>query len=140
MESVMATETTLPRRSHLSIPDEDFFRILDEAAPAADPLPARAEPARTLTRFNRANLRNLVQDGQIFSVEFIKRTTGELRRMVCRLGVKKHLRGGTAAYDAREHNLLTVFDMEKNGYRSIPVEAVLSLTVHGHTFRFAGAI
>ncbi len=88
--------------------------------------------------FNRTNLRALVQDGQIFSVEFIKRTDGSLRRMVCRLGVKKHLKGGTAAYDAKEHNLLTVFDMENRGYRSIPVEAVQSLTVHGQTFSFAG--
>jgi hypothetical protein len=28
--------------------------------------------------------------------------------------------------------------MEKGGYRSIPVEAVHSLTVHGQTFNFAG--
>jgi hypothetical protein len=127
MEYVMATENTLPHANPLSIP-------------ATDPLPDHMEPSRTINGFNRINLRNLVQDGQIFSVEFIKRTTGELRRMVCRLGVKKHLKGGTAAYDAKEHNLLTVFDMEKNGYRSIPVEAVLSLTVHGQTFRFTEAI
>lgn len=92
----------------------------------------------TAPAFNRTNLRALVRDGQIFSVEFIKRTDGSLRRMVCRLGVKKHLKGGTAAYDAKEHDLLTVFDMEKGGYRSIPVEAVQSLTVHGQTFNFAG--
>jgi hypothetical protein len=90
------------------------------------------------TAFNLTNLRALVHDGQIFSVEFTKRTTGEIRRMVCRLGVKKHLTGGGAAYDAKARNLLTVFDMEKGGYRSIPVEAVHSLTVHGQTFNFAG--
>jgi hypothetical protein len=87
--------------------------------------------------FNRANLRALVQDGQIFAVEFVKRTDGGLRRMTCRLGVKKHLKGGDAAYSAKEHNLLTVFDMDKGGYRSIPVESVQSLTVHGQTFTFA---
>ncbi|GEM_PF-6069765 len=37
--------------------------------------------------FNRANLRALVRDGKIFAVEFIKRTDGSLRRMVCRLDV-----------------------------------------------------
>lgn len=87
---------------------------------------------------NRANLKALVQDGQIFAVEFIKRTDGSLRRMVCRLGVKKHLKGGGVAYDTKAHNLLTVFDMEKGGYRSIPVEAVQRLTVHGQTLNFAG--
>jgi hypothetical protein len=90
--------------------------------------------------FNRTNLRALVQDGQIFSVEFIKRTDGNLRRMICRLGVKKHLKGGAASCDTKAHNLLTVFDMEKGGYRSIPVDAVQSLTVHGQTFTFAGGI
>ncbi|MDR2875971.1 MAG: hypothetical protein LBV44_08615 [Methylobacillus sp.] len=91
------------------------------------------------TAFNRTNLRALVQDGQIFSVEFIKRTTGELRKMTCRLGVKNHLRGGSTSYNPSEHNLLTVFDMEKGGYRSIPVEMVQRLTVHGQTFNFVGA-
>ena len=94
--------------------------------------------ATSLPAFNRSNLRALVKDGQIFSVEFIKRTDGSLRHMVCRLGLKKHLRGGSAAYDAKEHDLLTVFDMEKGGYRSIPVDAVRSLTVRGQQFSFAG--
>ena len=71
--------------------------------------------ATSLPAFNRSNFRALVKDGQIFSVEFIKRTDGSLRHMVCRLGVKKHLKGGSAAYDAKEHDLLTVFDMERAG-------------------------
>ncbi len=86
--------------------------------------------------FNRANLRNLVSDGGIFSVEFIKRTDGSLRKMVCRLGVKKHLKGGQKAYSTKAHNLLTVFDMENKGYRSIPVDAIQRLCVNGQTFSF----
>jgi len=92
-----------------------------------------------LPQFNLANLHNLVADGAIFSVEFIKRTDGSLRKMVCRLGVKKHLKGGSKAYDAKAKNLLSVFDMEKEGYRSIPVEAIQRISVHGQTFNFAGA-
>ena len=87
--------------------------------------------------FNRANLRNLVSDGGIFSVEFIKRTDGSLRKMICRLGVKKHLHGGKARYSAKAHDLLTVFDMEQKGYRSIPVDAIQRLCVNGQTFCFA---
>lgn len=87
--------------------------------------------------FNLANLQNLVSDGAIFSVWFIKRSSGDLRKMVCRLGVKKHLKGGSKAYDPKQHNLLTVFDMEKAGYRSIPVDAIRRLSVHGQTFDFA---
>ena len=90
----------------------------------------------TVTQFNRTNLRNLVSDGGIFSVEFIKRSNGQLRKMVCRLGVKKHLKGGQKAYSTKVHNLLTVFDMENKGYRSIPVEAIQRLSVNGQTFSF----
>ncbi len=57
--------------------------------------------------------------------------------MVCRLGVKKHLRGGAKAYDSKQHNLLTVFDMENEGYRSIPVDSIQRLSVNGQTFTFA---
>lgn len=87
-------------------------------------------------RLNRANLRNLVSDGMIFSVEFVKRTDGKLRKMVCRLGVRKHLKGGTKAYDPKQHDLLCVFDMENEGYRSIPVDAIRRLSVNGQTFSF----
>ena len=91
----------------------------------------------TVTQFNRTNLRNLVADGGIFSVEFIKRSNGQLRKMVCRLGVKKHLKGGQKAYSTKAHNLLTVFDMENKGYRSIPVDAIQRISVNGQTFSFA---
>jgi len=91
----------------------------------------------TLPQFNISNLDKLVSDGQIFYIEFIKRTTGELRKMRCRTGVKKHLKGGNKAYDAKAKNLITVFDMENNGYRSIPAEGVRSLTVSGQHFDFA---
>jgi len=96
-----------------------------------------AEVVEPVTRFNHKNLQNLVSNGAIFSVEFIKRSNGELRKMVCRLGVKKHLRGGDKAYDSKQHNLLTVFDMEKEGYRSIPVDAIQRLSVNGQTFTFS---
>ena len=88
------------------------------------------------TGFNLRNLQNLVDDGSIFYVEFIKRTTGELRKMQCRLGVKKHLKGGSKAYDSAAKNLLTVFDMKAEGYRSIPLESIQCLTIGGQTFNF----
>ena len=89
--------------------------------------------------FNLTNLHNLVSDGTIFSVDFIKRGNGKLRKMTCRLGVKKHLKGGSQAYDSKKRNLLTVFDMENKGYRSIPVEAIQRLSVHSQIFNFGGA-
>lgn len=66
----------------------------------------------------------------IFYVEFIKRTTGEHRKMTCRKGVKKHLKGGEKAYSDREYDLMTVFDMDKVGYRAINLREVTKLTIN----------
>ena len=98
----------------------------------------QAQATDTQATFNRRNLKNLISDGAIFYVEFIKRSTGDLRKMKCRAGVKKYLKGGSKAYSTKQHNLLTVFDMEAKGYRSIPVEAIQRLTVGGQTFNAMG--
>ncbi len=93
-------------------------------------------PALTPTALNLRNLQNLVSDGAIFHVSFIKRTTGERRLMQCRTGVKKHLKGGKKSFSDKAKNLLTVFDMKAKGYRSIPVEAIQALTINGQSFNF----
>lgn len=72
--------------------------------------------------------------GAFFTVDFVKRTTGELRSMNCRTGVQKHLKGGDAAYNFTEHNLVSVWDVEKKGYRSIPVESIKRLALGGEEF------
>lgn len=94
-------------------------------------------PEPTPDRLNYRNLSNLVSDGSIFSVEFVRRTDGKRRKMICRMGVTKHLRGGKKAYNPAAHDLLTVFDMENKGYRSIPVDAILSLCVNGQSFTYS---
>jgi hypothetical protein len=75
-------------------------------------------------------------EGKIFSVRFIKRTTGEERKMRCRLGVTSHLKGGEKAFDDADYQLVTVFDLAKESYRSIPLDAVLSITFDGKTVNF----
>jgi hypothetical protein len=69
--------------------------------------------------------------GRFVAVEFRKRTTGTIRRMVCRLGVRKHWRGGPRAYDAVAQRLITVYDLGVRGYRSIPVEGIRRVKVRG---------
>jgi len=71
-------------------------------------------------------LKELVGENNIFTVDFIKKD-GTLRTMNCRLGVKKHLKGGTLAYDAEEKNLLPVFDMVKSAYRNINVSTIIEI-------------
>ena len=79
----------------------------------------------------REIVRALVSDGKVFSVEFVRRSDGKRRTMQARLGVERALKGGKRAYDEAEHGLLTVFDMERKGYRSVPVEGIRALAVRG---------
>lgn len=72
--------------------------------------------------------------GKFFSCTFVKRTTGEKRRMICRLGVKSRLRGGEKAYVDEEKGLLSVFDTEKDDYRCIPCENVTDITLEGVSY------
>jgi hypothetical protein len=102
------------------------------------------------TPVTRALLFEMIgNDGRFFSCRFHKRGNGELREMNCRLGVKKHLKGGVAAYDREEKNVICVYDPiaedkkikledgshpRTGGYRSISVEALIYLRVDGCGF------
>jgi hypothetical protein len=74
--------------------------------------------------------KEMVNDGKIFSVVFTKKD-GTIRKMVARLGVRKHLKGGELKYDAAARNLLPVFDMEKEEYRMINVSTIHEIKVGG---------
>ena len=67
---------------------------------------------------------------RIFHVAFLKKN-GELRRMKCRLGVKKHLKGGRLSFKPKEYNLLVVFDMDKGGYRMVNLDTIMSISMKG---------
>lgn len=79
----------------------------------------------------RAFLKQAADNGKIFSVTFTKRTTGESRTMLCRLGVTSHLAGGEKKFSDEEKGLLTVFSLDANGYRSISCEAVQRVKIGG---------
>jgi hypothetical protein len=70
-------------------------------------------------------------DGKIFRVEFIKRTTGEVRVMVARLGVSKGVTGVGLKFDPLAKGLLTCFDMQKGQFRTINLDSVTSLRLAG---------
>lgn len=74
------------------------------------------------------------ESGHIFAVEFIKRTDGSIREMLCRTGVTKGTHGGSMGYDPKDHGLLSVYDMQKQGFRSIPVENILHLSMGGQRY------
>lgn len=89
-----------------------------------------------MERRTHAEIAELVRstNGRVFTVTFIKRTDGQRRTMNARLGVKKHLAGGKKAFSDKDKGLITVFDMQKGGYRSFPVDSVVCATIDGVDF------
>lgn len=71
---------------------------------------------------------------RFFTVRFVKRTTGEERTMNCRRMVRKHLRGGESAYNFDERKLVSVFDVQRGGYRCFPIDGVRELRAHGKRY------
>lgn len=79
--------------------------------------------------------------GRIFEISFTKRSTGEERKIVGRLGVKKYLKNGTLKYNPESLNLITVFELKTKdrpgGYKAIPVENILNININGEKYEFA---
>jgi hypothetical protein len=76
----------------------------------------------------------LNQEGKMMSVEFIKRTNGEVREMNCRTGVRKHLSGEGSKYSFKDNDLISVFDLQKNGYRTINARAITKVRAGGREY------
>lgn len=68
--------------------------------------------------------------GKIFSVTFVKKD-GTVRDMVCRREVLCHLKGGTLGYNPEDFNLIGVFDMKVQDYRSINLSTLQKLKMNG---------
>lgn len=70
-----------------------------------------------------------------FTVTFVKRTTGELRTMNCRTGVKKYVTGVGMKYNPREKNLLPVWERRSDGegaenYRNVNLNDLVTLVIN----------
>jgi len=66
--------------------------------------------------------------GRIFRANFVKKDNS-LRTMVCRLGVKKGVKGIGMSYNPAEKGLIGVFDMQKNEFRMINIKTLHSLRI-----------
>lgn len=73
-------------------------------------------------------------NGKVFRATFIKRSTGELRHLVGRLGVTKDQKGVGLKYDPATKNLLTVYDFQKRGYRMINLDGLKEVVFQGKTY------
>ena len=80
--------------------------------------------------------------GTLVSVTFVKRTNGEVRKMLCRTSVKKGVKGVGLKFNPKNRNLIGVYDFQKvregadpwKCYRFVPIDAVLSMRVRGKTY------
>ena len=92
------------------------------------------ELAKTERKVNTIPFRRAIEflqnetQGRIFSAYFQK-TDGSMREMVCRRGVKAHLRGGELPYDPKLKLLLPVFDMQEEGYRMVNLRTLVSFNI-----------
>jgi hypothetical protein len=84
---------------------------------------------KTITRDNLFNL-ICKNKSNIFSVVFLKKD-GSIRKMICRFGVKKHLKGGSLKFDPIKRGLLVVFDMQKESYRMINLKTITNINMKG---------
>ena len=92
-----------------------------------------------MTRINRKKLLELIRENKsnIFSVVFLKKD-GTIRRMICRLGVKKYVNGKGLKYDPIERGLLGVFDMQKEAYRMVNLNTISNIKMKGVEYYVEG--
>ncbi len=83
---------------------------------------------------NRNQLVDFINNtsGKFFTVAFTKKD-GSTRVMNARIGVTKHLKGGTATYSANPNNI-GVFDTVKGGYRCFDKNSVKAITFKDETY------
>lgn len=84
---------------------------------------------------DNVHLLKKILGNSFFSVVFVKKT-GELRKMQCRLGVKKHLKGGELKYNPDDHSYMIVFDTVKQAYRTINLNTIQYIAFKGIQFNF----
>lgn len=99
---------------------------------------------KELTTKDKEKVRKLIEatKGKFFRVVFTKRTTGEIRTMLCRTGVAKFTNGKGLKFDPGNKDLAIVWDLQAwnpdkdTGYRSINLRTVTELKFAGtvHTF------
>ena len=72
-------------------------------------------------------------NGKIFSAVFTKKD-GEKRKMVCRRGVAKYVKGVGLKFKPEKRDLIGVFDMHKKAYRFINLKTLEQIKIKGITY------
>ncbi len=91
----------------------------------------RKQTFRVLNR--RSKIKSIINEngGKFFTVKFHK-VDGSVRKMNCRTGVTKWLKGGQLSYNPEDKpNLKVVFDVAANDYRTINLDKVFYIKSGG---------
>lgn len=99
---------------------------------------------KELSTKDREKVRRIIYatNGKFFLVKFTKRTTGELRTMLCRTGVAKFAIGKGMQFDPADKDLVCVWDLQAwdpgkdSGYRMINLRTVCEIRYRGMTQTF----
>ena len=97
------------------------------------------QSVREPVNLSRVNLKNFIesQDGRILSLDYIK-VDGNKRKLIGRLGVKSHLKGGINKVMRIDRPYLTMFDMQAKEYRTVRLDTVSSVRAKGVTYIITG--
>ena len=79
------------------------------------------------------NLLRETQNKRIFTVTFVKED-GTIRKMNAMRGVRKGVKGVGLKFNPSDKNLLSVYDMQKKGFRFVNLDDVISFTANKKHF------
>jgi hypothetical protein len=93
----------------------------------------KTKPTFTIPHGLAADMIQAYPGNQFFTVTFVKRETGETRVMNCRKGVRSKGSGGLK-FDPAKKRLVSVFDMQKGGFRFISLDEIRRVALQGKVF------
>ena len=76
-----------------------------------------------------------ITHGKFFTIHFTKRD-GTIRKMTCRTGVHKGLKGVGMGYSPSAYNLKTVWDLGKQSYRTINLATTQTIVFQNKMYHF----
>ena len=79
------------------------------------------------------NLLRETENKRIFTVTFVKED-GTIRKMNAMRGVRKGVKGVGLKFNPSDKNLLSVYDMQKKGFRFVNLDDVISFTANKKHF------
>jgi hypothetical protein len=88
-----------------------------------------------MSKITREHAIDLIKssNGMIFAISFAK-NDGSIRNMVCRTGVSRYVKSVGMAYEPSEHDLVTVYDVQRLGYRMIRLNTMRQIKIGGREY------